>query len=185
MKLDKEKVKFSHFIPPIILLALVLNPLTESQEFLHEWLFMVSHYVLFIGGLLLSYKVIKGSTYWIIPSAFLVSFWHVPYFFALAGAFTFFRALNDFSLILAGILAGISASRLSLFSWLSLIIIWMLADTILSIVFLLEFPAYSNAVYKFSPYSESQEFNTAISMWIVMSAIIVYVFGKFLKELLF
>ncbi len=185
MNLDRGKIKFSHFIPSIILLVGALNPFTEEQEFLHEWVFMTSHYILFIGGLLISYKLIRGSIYWIIPSAILVSLWHVPYFFALAGAFTIFRALNDFTFIIAGILAGIGAYGLSLFSWISILILWMMADTILSVVFLLELPAYSNLAYSFSPYPPSEELNTAIAMWIMMSIIIVYVFGKFLRQLLF
>ncbi|ARM74790.1 DUF1404 domain-containing protein [Acidianus manzaensis] len=185
MEIDKKKLKITHFIAPIILLIAVLNPYVETQETLYQWLFMTAHYLLFIGGFLLSYKVLRSSPLWIIPSAIIIGFWHIPYFFALAAAYPLFRGLNDIFFILAGILAGLGSYKLSLFSRFSLLILWMTVDTILSVVFLLQIPAYSNAVYTFSPYSLSQEINTAIAMWVDMSAIIIYVFGKFLKELLF
>ncbi|AWR96310.1 DUF1404 domain-containing protein [Acidianus sulfidivorans JP7] len=185
MKIDKEKLKISHFIVPIVLLVSVLNPYVEAQETLYQWAFMTAHYVLFIGGFLLIYRILRSSALWIIPSAIIIGFWHIPYFFALAAAYPLFRGLNDFFFILAGILAALGSSNLSLFSRFSLLILWMTADTILSIVFLLQNPAYSNVMYSFSPYSISQELTTAVAMWIDMSVIIIYVFGKFLRELLF
>lgn len=184
MEIDKKRLRITNFIPSLVLLVLFLNPYVEAQETLYQWLFMTAHYALFIGGFFLTYKLLRSSALWIIPSAFIVGFWHVPYFFALAAAYPLFRGLNDFFFILAGILAGIGSYNLSLLYRFSLLIVWMTVDTVLSIVFLLQNPAYSNLVYAFSPYSISQEINTAVVMWIVMSAIIVYVFGKFLKELL-
>lgn len=185
MEIDKKELKVIHFIPPVIILALFLNPYIEAQQTNYQWLFMTAHYALFIAGLLLMYKIVRGSPLLLIPSAFLVSFWHYPYFFALAAAYPFYRAINDLSFIVAGALAGISAYRLSTLVRFSLIILWMIVDTILSLVFVLQIPVYSNLEYSFSPYSVSQELDTGIAMFIVMSVIIVYIFARFLKELLY
>ncbi|BAB65094.1 DUF1404 domain-containing protein [Sulfurisphaera tokodaii] len=184
MEIDKKKLKVTHFIFPLVLLIIFLNPVVESYETLYQWLFMLAHYSLFIGGLLLTYRLIKGTPFLIIPSGVIAVFWHLPMYFNLAAAFTSYRILNDLTLVLAGILAGIGSGKLSLLQKFSLIIVWMTADTAYSIVFLLENPAYSNVVYSFSPYTPSQEINTAVVMWIIMSIIIAYIAGKFLKELL-
>ncbi|MCI2413992.1 MAG: DUF1404 domain-containing protein [Candidatus Aramenus sp.] len=184
MKIEKTHVKTSWYVTSLALLLAFLNPVTESLETVNQWLFMLSHYFLFVGGFLLSYKVVRGPSVWIVPSAFLAVLWHLPYFFALAGAFLTFRAMNDASMIASGVLAGIGAGSLSVMKKLGLLIVWMTADTVYSIVFLLQFPQYSNSAYPFSPFPISQEVNTAIAMWVVMSGVIVYVLGGFLKELL-
>jgi len=182
--INKKELKLSHFIPGLVILIAFLNPYTEAMETEYQWLFMLAHYMLVIGGFLLIYNVVKGSPLLTIPTAFLVTFWHLPPFFNLAAAYTTFRVLNDISFIIAGILAGIAIGKMNLALKYSLFIVWMTVDSTFSIVFLLENPAYTNVVYPFSPYTPSEEVATAVLMWIVMTAILTYVFGRFLKELL-
>ncbi|EZQ11254.1 hypothetical protein CM19_01885 [Candidatus Acidianus copahuensis] len=185
MKIQKNEVSIKQLIASIALILAFVNPYVEGIEFKEQWVFMVSHYLLFIGGFLLVYKVFRGNPLLLIPSAILVVFWHTPYYFALAGSFLSFRLINDISMIVAGLLAGIGSSSLKLFSWLSLFVLWMTADTAYSIFFLLQVPQYSNVSYPFSPYSPQQEIQTAVAMWFVMSGVIIYVIGKFLKKLIF
>ena len=183
--INKKELKLTHFIPGLVILIAFLLPYTEAMETQYQWLFMLAHYMLFIGGFLLLYNMIKGSPLLIVPSAFLVTFWHLPLFFNLAAAFTTFRVLNDVSFIVAGALAGIAAGKMKLTLKFSLLVLWMTVDTAFSIVFLLQNPAYTDIAYPFSPYTPAEEIGTAVLMWIVMSGIIAYVIGKFLRELLF
>lgn len=183
MEVNKKELKITHFIPSLVLLLLFLNPYIEVQETSYQWLFMAAHYALFIGGFYLTYKILSGSSIWIVPSAFIVVFWHYPYFFALGASYLLFRGLNDFFFIFAGALAGIAVSKLSMLIKYSLLVLWMTVDTIFSLIFLFENPLYSNIAYNFSPYSPSQEFNTAIAMFIIMSIIIAYVFAGLIKDL--
>ncbi|BFH73158.1 DUF1404 domain-containing protein [Sulfurisphaera javensis] len=185
MEIDKKELKVSHFLLPIGILVLFLNPYVEGLESNYQWLFMLSHYAMFIAGLLLINGIVKGNYLLLIPSAIIAVFWHLPYYFSLAAAFPIYRILCELSLVLSGIMAGIGISKLSLLYRFGLVIIWMTADTAYSIIFLLGNPAYTNVVYPFSPYTVSQEINTAIAMWIIMSVIIAYIAGKFLRELLF
>ncbi|BBG24776.1 hypothetical protein IC006_2110 [Sulfuracidifex tepidarius] len=179
--LNRDQMKISNFIAPVVLIGLAVNPFTETVEFHQEFVFMLSHYALFIGGFLLAYKILKLPSYAILGGAFLAVFWHVPYFFALAGAFPVFRALNDTTLIIGGILAGGSLHALNNGIRLSLLIAWMGADSVLAIILLAGWPPYSNLVYPFSPFSEPQEFLTGLSMFFIMFVIFLVAIANFLR----
>jgi lysylphosphatidylglycerol synthetase-like protein (DUF2156 family) len=183
-KEDHKVWKLTYPLAITIILSMV-NPLTEALETQQEWLFMTSHYLLAISGFLLTYKLIKGKELLIIPAAAIAIVWHLPYFYAMAGSMILFRIMCDVSMVAAGMLIGISTSSMSTLKWLVLFVLWMIVDTIFSIFLLLQFPAYSNSVYSFSPFNLNQEVSTAVAMWIVMSVIIAFVLGNFLRKLLF
>ncbi len=169
----------------LLLIALTMNPFTEGMETAHEWLFMTSHYVLVIAGFLMAFRWLRGKLFLLVPAASLLVLWHVPLFYALAGSDLAFRLACDVSMIASGILIGMSSSSMSTLTWLSLFVVWMSADTFLSIVLLLQIPAYSNVGFPFSPYTPSQEVTTAVAMWVIMSGIIAVVLGNFLRKLIF
>jgi len=179
--LNKDQVKLSNLIAPIVLIALAVNPYTEIQESHLEFLFMLSHYALFIGGFLLAYKLLKLPSISVLGGIFLAVLWHIPYFFALAAAFPVFRALNDSTLIIGGIMAGGSLISLNNGFKLSLLVAWMGADTVLAILLLAGWPPYSNMIYPFSPFPESQEFLTGLSMFFVMFVIFLIAIANFLR----
>ncbi len=169
----------------LLLIGITMNPFMENLEFHEEWLFMITHYLLVIAGFLFTFRWIKGSVLLVLPATLLLVLWHVPYFYALAGAFMTFRLMCELSMIAAGLMIGASAQSMSTFTWLGLFLLWMLADTVFSVVLLLQVPAYSNAGYSFSPFPPSQEVGTAVAMWIFMSGIIAITLGNFLRKLLF
>ena len=165
----------------ILLLVFALNPLTELEEFRLEPLFMASHYALFIGGFLLTMGR-KYSRLLVVPAIFLVVFWHVPYFYALAGGSAIYRIINDLSLLLAGILAGGSSSSHSFPMKLLLFVGWMGADSVLSVILIVGWPPYSNQVYPFSPFSVGQEIVTGLTMFGIMTTVFVVVLFRLLRS---
>ncbi len=179
--LNRSEVKPLNFIAPALLIALSVNPITEELEFHQEFLFMLTHYALFIGGFLLAYKLLRLPIYSVLGGIFLAVFWHIPYFFALAGAYPKVRAVNDITLLLAGVLAGGALHALNNGIRLSLLIAWMGADSVLAIILLAGWPPYSNMVYPFSPFPESQEFLTGLSMFFIMFVIFLVAIANFLR----
>ncbi|AOL15405.1 hypothetical protein BFU36_00135 [Sulfolobus sp. A20] len=181
MKLLKDQVNIKNLSLPIILLILAVNPYTEIMEFKYEWLFMLSHYLLYISGFIIAYKILRGEILYVLPSIVIATFWHIPLFFNLASAYVDWRIGNDVTLFLAGILGGLSVNKFSYALKVFLLILWMSADSVLAVLFLVEFPLYSNAAYTFSPYAPTQEILTGIVMFTVMMIIFVYVIVKMLR----
>ncbi len=181
MKVLKDQVNIKNLSLPIILLLIAVNPFTEIMEFKYEWLFMLSHYLLYISGFIIAYKTLRGGALYVLPSIVIVAFWHIPLFFNLAGAYVGWRIGNDMTLFLAGILGGLSVNKFSYALKIFLLILWMSADSVLAVLLLVEFPLYSNAVYTFSPYSPAQEILTGIVMFVIMMIIFVYVIMRMLR----
>ena len=184
MEVDKNKLRVSNLVLAVVLLSAFLNPAVEGYETSYQWLFMLAHYGLFLGGLSLTYRLVKGTPLLLLPSGFIVVLWHLPLYFSLAAAFPTYRALNDVTLALAGALAGAAGGSLSTMWKFSLIVLWMAVDSAYSLVFFSGDPLYSNEVYRFSPYPPTQEIYTAITMWVVMSAVIAYIIAKFVNYMI-
>ncbi|QKQ99184.1 DUF1404 domain-containing protein [Metallosphaera tengchongensis] len=180
-------MRFTYFrsrnsVIALILLIFSINPYTELKEFSLEPLFMATHYLLFISGfLLMERRTLPG--YLVSLSIALVGLWHVPLLYALAASSPAYRAMNDLSLFSAGILGGGATSRLSTAVKLFLFILWMSADSVLSVILIVGWPPYSDEVYPFSPFSINQELSTGLVMFGIMTVIFIIVILKFLRSI--
>jgi hypothetical protein len=143
---------------------------------------MLDHYALYAAGVIIGYKMFKGSIYSFFIGIIPAVFWHLPYFFALAAAFIEFRALCELTLFIGGVLAGSYIYKMSLTVRIISLAVYMLGDTLLSIFFILGYPQYSNAVYPFLSWSSGELPAVGIAMLIVMNLILVYSIIKIMKS---
>ncbi len=118
-----------------------------------------------------------------IPGIALPVLWHVPLFFALAGAYLPWRIANDLTLFLGGISAGMTVYKMSNVLKVLLFVLWMSGDSVLSVVLIVGLPAYSNRAYPFSPFPVSQEPVTGLVMFGIMTAVFVYVLISLVKSM--
>jgi hypothetical protein len=183
MEILKDQLKKRNFIVPLVFLIIAVNPYTEIMEFKYQWLFMTTHYLLYIAGFVLSYKIMRGSILYLIPGIILPVFWHLPQFFALAGAYIIWRILNDSTLFIGGMFAGMTITKLSNAIKVLLLVLWMSGDSVLSVILIVGWPPYSNQVYPFSPFPVSQEIYTGIVMFGIMTAIFVYIVINMLRSI--
>ncbi|MBW9141188.1 MAG: DUF1404 domain-containing protein [Candidatus Aramenus sp.] len=183
MEILRDQLNWKNLSLPLIFLIASLNPFTEEAEFHEQWLFMTTHYLLYIAGFLIGLKAIRGPIVFLLPGIALPVFWHVPLFFALAGAYLPWRAANDLTLFLAGISAGMTIYKLSNVMKILLFVLWMSADSVLSVVLIVGIPAYSDEAYPFSPFPVSQEPVTGLVMFGIMTAVFVYVVVNLVKSI--
>ncbi|AWR93267.1 DUF1404 domain-containing protein [Acidianus brierleyi] len=169
-------------ILPIVFVVAFVNPYVEILQFNNPVIFMLDHYALYAAGVLIGYKMFKGSIYSFILGIIPAVFWHVPYFFALAAAYIDFRALCEITLFLGGLLAGSFIYKMSLTLRIISLAVYMLGDTLLSIFFILAYPQYSNATYRFLSWSPGALPAVGIAMLIVMNLILVYSIIKIMKS---
>ncbi|MEM4000630.1 MAG: DUF1404 domain-containing protein, partial [Saccharolobus sp.] len=178
----REEFKAKNLIMPLILIITVINPIYESLEFKYEFLFMLSHYLLVLSGLLIGYKILRGNSYYSVLGIIPIIFWHMPLFYNLAGAYIAYRILDNITLLLGGILIGSYIPLMSTAIKLGLLVLWMAADSVLSVILIVEWPNYSNSIYPFSPWPLSQEVLTGIVMFFTMTVLFIIALVKILKS---
>ena len=170
---------------PVVIVIAFVNPFVESLQTINPIIFMLDHYALYFAGILIGYKFFKGSLLSLIIGIIPAGFWHIPLFFALSAAFPFYRDLEEATLFLGGILAGSFIPRMSLTFKVVMLGVYMFADSLLSIFFVLGYPQYSNVDYKFLAWGTGILPFVGIEMFIVMNIILVYSLYKLLKNISF
>lgn len=145
---------------------------------------MMTHYSLFTSGFILSYLYLRFNKWIGLLGILPVVTFHLPYFFSLSGAFLSWTFLDYASMFLSGVLIAQSVRGFSRKANAALFILYMIGDTVLSILFILGYPAYTSEEIPFSPYSPGQLVDTGIAMLIIMNAVMAYVLIYFLKRIL-
>lgn len=181
MEFLRDKLTKKNLAIPILFLIVGINPITEALEPKYEMLYMAMHYVLYIGGFLLGYKVFKGSAFYLIPGIIIPIFWHIPFFFNLGGAYIDIRIVEDLSLYIGGFLTGLTLEDLNNVIKIFLFILWMAGDTVLSVILIVGWPPYSNQVYPFSPFNISEQLYTGLIMFGIMTIVFIYVILRLLR----
>ncbi|AWR98284.1 DUF1404 domain-containing protein [Acidianus sulfidivorans JP7] len=183
MQVLRDKLTKKNLAIPIAFLIIAINPFTELLEPTYEALYMAMHYVLYIGGFLLGYEAFKGSRLYLIPGIIIPVFWHIPLFFNIGAAYLGIRILEDLSLYFGGLLAGSTLWNLNNASKVILFVLWMMGDSVLSVILIVGWPPYSNQVYSFSPFTESEELITGLTMFGIMTVIFIYIVTKMLRSI--
>ncbi len=177
----KEKV-VSQVVLSVALGILFLNPYTEGAEYSNAILFMFSHYALFLIGFALSYRITSLHPLSAIPGAAIAVAWHLPLPFALSGSLLPYRLLEESTLVLSGWLTGSSIHLMHSLSKSVLLALWFCADTVLSVIFILQPFLYSDRGISQSPYSSSQFVILGVAMVFFMNAVIAYVVFRYVSK---
>ncbi|BFH72351.1 DUF1404 domain-containing protein [Sulfurisphaera javensis] len=179
-RLSNSKV---YLIPPIVLILAFVNPLVEEIMFNQEGVFMASHYALAIAGGLLGYYYFSGKNYFAYLGSLLIVLWHLPPLFVLGGGVLLFRILDEISILAGGFLIGIAVRQMKLIEKILLFVLWMLGDTTLAVVLVIQYPFYTSPPLSYSPYPAYEEPITGYVMIIAMTAILGYLVFKAFKNL--
>ena len=168
-------------IASLILIFAFVNPVVEEIMFYEEPVFMASHYALVFAGALLGYyywgKKLKTSLIAYL-GALIVVVWHLPTLFILGGTVPVFRALDEISLFLGGVLLGMGVANMRLIEKILLLVLWMLGDTTLAVVLVISYPFYVSPSYPLS-----EEPVTGYAMVIAMTAVLGFIVFKGFKSL--
>ncbi|AWR99110.1 DUF1404 domain-containing protein [Metallosphaera hakonensis] len=168
----------------LILIIVSVNPFTEKLEFSSPVIYMLSHYALVSSGFILGHAILKTKWYFMPVGLTPIAFWHLPLPFALGATYIGLRIVLEITIFLGGFLAGSSIWALPQWGKISLFILYMIGDTALSILFIVESPLYSNRLYPFSPYPPSSLPLAGIAMIVVMNLILATVIYVMFKNLL-
>ncbi|AWR96791.1 DUF1404 domain-containing protein [Acidianus sulfidivorans JP7] len=181
IRYNSSSLSWRNFVIPIALVVAFVNPYTEFLQFTNPIVYMLDHYALYAAGVLIGYKLFRGSIVEFILGLIPAVFWHIPYFFALGASFITFRALCEITLFGGGILAGAYIPKMSLNIKIASLASYMLADSILSIFFILSYPQYSNVDYSFLKWGPGALPPVGISMFVVMNLILIYAIVKIMR----
>ena len=174
--LKKQSRSFiARFVISAVLLVTFVNPYIESSEYRNALVFMFSHYALFIAGFVITYGIVKTPRLAMLPVSIVSVYWHLPIPFALSGALPFFRLIEELSLFTAGLVAGSAVNSLSSKAKSALLGLWVLADTGLSVMFLVLPRIYSHAAIPLSPYPPFQFVMLGIAMVFFMNVVVAFV----------
>ncbi|MUM65728.1 DUF1404 domain-containing protein [Acidianus infernus] len=169
-------------ILPIALLVAFLNPFIQGLEFTNPIVYMLDHYAIYGAGVLLGYKLLRTNFYLFLLGVIPAGFWHIPLFFALGASFIQYRTIEELTLFLGGLIAGGYIPQMKLSGKVGALAVYMLADSILSIFFILEYKQYTHECFPFLDYTPSQLPFVGISMFAVMNVILVYAIIKILRN---
>ncbi|MEM3637357.1 MAG: DUF1404 domain-containing protein [Conexivisphaerales archaeon] len=175
----KERKKY--LLAAAILFFAFVNPYVEALEFSQPVPYMFAHYALFVSGMLLGYAIFRLPRVLTLLAAMLSVFWHLPYPFALAASLWPFRILSEASFLIAGILLGAS---LPLLTWRTkgiLLGLWVFADNLLSVIFILAPDYYSSQGINISPYQNLQFPLLGLTMLLLMNSlvgVVVYAYTR-------
>ncbi|BFI76810.1 DUF1404 domain-containing protein [Sulfurisphaera ohwakuensis] len=173
----------TYLIPPLILILAFVNPYVEEVMFNNEEVFMASHYALAIAGGLVGYYYFSGRNYFAYLGSLLIVIWHLPELFTLGGGILTFRVLDEISLFVGGFLIGLAVRNMRLIEKILLFVLWMLGDTTLAVVLVIQYPFYTSPPLSYSPYPSTQEPLTGYVMIIAMTAILGFLLFKAFKNL--
>ncbi|EZQ04933.1 MULTISPECIES: DUF1404 domain-containing protein [Acidianus] len=182
MHTNFRQISIKSLILPVVFVVTFVNPYVESLMFSNPIPYMLDHYALYAAGAIIGYKFFKTNFPEFILGLVPAVFWHIPLFFDLGAAFIQYRALAEITLFLGGLLAGGYISSMKLSYKLLWLAIYMLADTILSIFFILGYPQYTHTDYPFLSYTTQYLPVTGIAMFIVMNAVLVYALINIMKN---
>ncbi|MEM0173948.1 MAG: DUF1404 family protein [Sulfolobaceae archaeon] len=171
----------SYDLISIILLIITINPFTEDLGFKNVIPYMLSHYSLFTAGALLGYKRrlgILNPTFSIVFSSSMIILLHYPIIFYLGGTNIYFRILDNLLLIFSGYLIGSIVDLISSILKFSLLGLWMLGDTYLSILFM----AFPEPYVRY-PYTADQYYTLGIIMFVIMNSVAVYLIILYFNKL--
>jgi hypothetical protein len=169
-----------YYLISFLLIISFINPWVEELMFHDPLPYMLSHYSLFTAGVLISYKRIKPYNIIlnIIVGSLLVILWHTPLLFSLGASNLVYRIIDEFCIILSGIIIGSTIPYLRFNYKMLLLALWMLGDTYLSIIFM-AFPEQYSIYYKASEF-----YITGIVMFVIMNAVSVYLIILYFSKLL-
>jgi Protein of unknown function (DUF1404). len=162
---------------PLFLVLLFVNPWVEALDFRNPLPFMFSHYALFISGFLFLAGTLKNNKVGLGFSVFVAALWHTPYFFSVSATNLVYRALEESTLFLGGFSAGFSVPSKSGVFKATLFGLWVLSDTVLSVIFLVNPKLYTD----YPPYSPSELQIVGVAMILFMNvivAIVIYLYTK-------
>lgn len=183
LRYNSAEFSWRNLILPIILIIAFANPYSENLQFVNPIVYMLDHYALFAAGVLIGYKLFRGSFTEFVMGIIPAIFWHIPYFFALGAAFIPFRVLCEGTLFFGGVLSGSYITKMGLKTKIISLVVYMIGDSFLSVIFLLSLPQYSNVDYSFLHWAPSELPVVGISMFIVMNVILVYSIVKLMNNI--
>lgn len=163
------------------LVALFVNPWVEAGEASSPTLFMFSHYALFGAGMLLGTALGRGRPGLWVFGVFFALLWHTPQGFALSAALPPFRAAEEASMFLGGLLTGSSLRFMGEKTRLVLLALWVVGDTLLSVIFIGRPQLYSQAAH--SPYVSSGFPVTGVAMVFLMNALLAYLLYRYVENI--
>ncbi|MEM0121237.1 MAG: DUF1404 domain-containing protein [Thermoprotei archaeon] len=166
----------------VVLVAVFINPLTERVQYTSPLVFMLSHYALFGAGLLFGYALLTiRRRVWFIGVGIAV-IWHVPQMFALSAGLPLFRGIEEATMLLGGVLIGSNTHTIGQKAKLTLITLWLLGDTILSVIFIGEPALYSHINIPYSPYEPLGFPPTGVAMVLLMNAVLIYIVYSYVRR---
>ncbi|ADB88298.1 conserved hypothetical protein [Saccharolobus islandicus L.D.8.5] len=185
-RIKGEKVNNYFFIAVLIfcifLIAVSVNPFTEEYMFISPIPYMLAHYSLFGAGILLSYYIIRrkivDKSIAVIVGASIAFLWHYSYFFNLGAEILSVRLIEEVSLVIGGLMIGSSLKELSRNFKVLLLALWMIGDSILSLILMIS-PSLYTTVYA----PQGLEY-VGIIMFLMMNLIAVYLLLKYVNNLL-
>lgn len=171
-----------HLALGAVLVASFINPFTERIEFASPLVFMFSHYALFAAGLILGYTLL-GLRKWVWVAGVVVAvFWHLPGPFALSAGLPSFRAVEEVTMLLGGLLMGSNIKTMKQVTKLTLTVLWVVGDTALSVLFIGEPTLYSHSKIAYSPYRPSAFPITGVAMVLWMNAVLIYLVYAYVRR---
>jgi hypothetical protein len=170
-------------VASVILIVASVNPLVEKLDSTSAVVFMFTHYSLFAAGILLGGILFLARRGLWAAGAAIAVLWHVPQLFALSAGSDTFRALEELTMILGGLLVGLGARAASVKTRLLLVALWVAGDTALSILFIADPYVYSNVVIGYSPYPPEAFPPTGIAMVLFMNIVVAYLVYVYVKRI--
>ena len=159
-----------------------INPFTEGVEFTSPLVFMFSHYALFAAGLILGYTLLSAKRRVWVVGVIVAVVWHIPQPFALSAGIPSFRAIEEATMILGGLLMGSNIKTMKQVTKLTLTALWVVGDTALSVLFIGEPTLYSHPTIAYSPYESSGFPITGVAMVLWMNAVLIYLVYTYVKK---
>jgi Protein of unknown function (DUF1404) len=168
----------------IVALALFVfawvNPYVEKLDSQSALVFMFSHYSLCLAGLLLGMSYLRWPRWLWIPGVAFLSLWHLPLFFAFSGNFFVYRVPEEAMIFLGGLLIGSNFENMKSRMKASLFATWIVADSVLSAIFIIAPRIYSSI--SVSPFGSSGFIITGVGMVLFMNGAIAYVVYIYFKR---
>jgi hypothetical protein len=174
-------LKVSELALTLALAVAFVNPYTENAEGTSAFLFMLSHYALYVAGLIVGYRVLRlPLAEWtlILVGVIPALVWHLPAPFALSAKVFQFRILEESTLFAGGVILGSGIRRAA--SWLRVALfgLWVAGDTGISLVFVAKPELYATG----SPYTSSGIVLTGIAMVFLMNILVALVLYAYFRS---
>ncbi|MEM3346614.1 MAG: DUF1404 domain-containing protein [Metallosphaera sp.] len=180
----KLKSKIFFLSSSFVIIVLTVNPYTLSLLPRDPVVLMVSHYTLYLAGVIAGYSLFRFSKLFVIPAVIPPIIFHLPYFFVESGINLGWTFIDYLSMVVGGVLLGGALRKAGTFTKALLFVLYMVGDTTLAVLLILGFPVYSPPVIQFSPYTPDQLVIVSYVMFGVMNVILFVVVGYTLRKLL-